>query len=180
MLFLYRLPGKLPEEKIIKVLRRDVFILIKKILFFALLFVLPLILFYLVVSSIYPNILYGQVSYPIFLLIVSFYYLWLWVFFFFSFIDYYLDIWIITNERIINIEQEGFFARTISEQRLDRVQDVTSETQGFFPTILKYGNVYVQTAGAKERFFFHEIPNPDQVRDIIIKLVEKCKAAHHV
>ena len=179
MLFLYRLPGKLPEEKIIKVLRRDVFILIKKILFFALLFVLPLILFYLVVSSIYPDILYGQVSYPIFLLIVSFYYLWLWVFFFFSFIDYYLDIWIITSERIINIEQQGFFARTISEQRLDRVQDVTSETQGFFPTIFKYGNVYAQTAGAKERFFFHEIPNPDQIRDIIIKLVERSKAIHH-
>ncbi|MDD5071126.1 MAG: PH domain-containing protein [Patescibacteria group bacterium] len=180
MLLLYRLPGKLPDEKIIKVLRRDVFILIKKILFFILLLVLPLVLFYLVVTSIYPDILYGQISHPIFLLIVSFYYLFLWVFFFFSFIDYYLDIWIITSERIINIEQQGFFARTISEQRLDRVQDVTSETKGFFPTILKYGNVYVQTAGAKERFFFHEVPNPDQVRDVIIKLVEKCKVAHHI
>ena len=179
MLLLYRLPGKLPDEKIIKVLRRDAFILIKKILFFILLLVLPLVLFYIVVTSIYPDILYGEISYPILLLIVSFYYFFLWVFFFFSFIDYYLDIWIITNERIINIEQEGFFARTISEQRLDRVQDVTSETQGFFPTIFRYGNVYVQTAGAKERFFFHEVPDPDKIRDIIIKLVEKSKAAHH-
>ncbi len=179
MLLLYRLSGKLPDEKIIKVLRRDAFILIKKILFFILLLVLPLVLFYIVVTSIYPGILYGQISYPIFVLIVSFYYLFLWVFFFFSFIDYYLDVWIITNERIINIEQKGFFARIVSEQRLSRIQDVTSEVEGFFPTIFKYGNVYVQTAGAKERFFFHEISNPDQVRNIIIKLVEKSKAAHH-
>ncbi|MDD5031695.1 MAG: PH domain-containing protein [Patescibacteria group bacterium] len=179
MLYLYRLPGHISGEKIIKVLRRDVFILIKKILLFLLLLILPLILFYLTVASIYPDILYGEISYPLFLLVVSFYYLFLWVFFFFSFIDYYLDIWIITDERIINIEQEGYFARTISEQRFYRVQDVTSETKGFFPTVLKYGNVYVQTAGAKERFFFQEIPNPDQVRDIIIKLVERSKAAHH-
>jgi uncharacterized membrane protein YdbT with pleckstrin-like domain len=178
MLFLYRLPGKLPNEKIIKVLRRDVFILIKKILFFFLLLILPLILFYLVVTSIYPDILYGQISYPVFVLVVSFYYFFLWVFFFFSFIDYYLDVWIITNERIINIEQKGFFSRTISEQRLYRVQDVTSEVHGFFPTIFKYGNVYAQTAGAKERFFFHDIPNPDQIRDTIIKLAEKNKAIH--
>jgi uncharacterized membrane protein YdbT with pleckstrin-like domain len=178
MLFLYRLPGKLPNEEIIKVLRRDVFILIKKILFFFLLLILPLILFYLVVTSIYPDILYGQISYPVFVLVVSFYYFFLWVFFFFSFIDYYLDVWIITNERIINIEQKGFFSRTISEQRLYRVQDVTSEVHGFFPTIFKYGNVYAQTAGAKERFFFHDIPNPDQIRDTIIKLAEKNKAIH--
>lgn len=175
MLSLYRLPGKIPDEKIIKVLRRDIFILIKKILFFILLLGLPLVLFYIVVVSIYPGILYGEIFYPLLILIASFYYFFIWVFFFFSFIDYYLDVWIITDERIIDIEQRGFFARTISEQRLYRVQDVTSEVQGFFPTIFKYGNVYVQTAGSKERFFFNEIPNPDKVRDIIIELMERSK-----
>ncbi|MFA4941450.1 MAG: PH domain-containing protein [Patescibacteria group bacterium] len=180
MLSIYRLPGKLPDEKVMKVLRRDLFILVKKILFFLLLLILPFVLSYLVATSIFPEILFGQISYPLFILLVSFFYLFLWVFFFFSFIDYYLDVWIITNERIINIEQQGFFARTISEQRLERIQDVTSEVEGFFPTILKYGNVYVQTAGAKERFFFSEIPNPDEVRDTIIKLAEisKKRAAH--
>ncbi len=178
MLSTYRLPGKISGEKIIKVLRRDVFILIKKILFFLLLISLPLLFFYIIVNFIYPNLLYGQVSYPLFILTISFYYLFIWVFFFFSFIDYYLDVWIITNERIINIEQQGFFARTISEQRLYRVQDVTSEVEGFLPTFLKYGNVYVQTAGLKQRFFFHEIPEPERVRNIIIKLVEQNKMIH--
>jgi uncharacterized membrane protein YdbT with pleckstrin-like domain len=180
MLSIYRLPGKLPDEKVIKVLRRDFFILIKKILFFLLLLILPLILAYLVATSIYPEILFGQVSYPLFALLISFFYLFIWVFFFFSFIDYYLDVWIITNERIFNIEQEGFFSRTISEQRLYRIQDVTSEVEGFFPTVFKYGNVYIQTAGAKERFFFHEIPNPDKVRDTVIKLAEISKKHHNI
>jgi len=180
MLSIYRLPGKIPNEKIIKVFRRDFFILIKKILLLALLIFLPLIFFYIIIIWTYPEWLYGEVTYPLLLLIVSFYYLFVWVFFFFSFIDYYLDVWVITNERIIDIQQKGFFSRTISEQRLYRVQDVTSEVHGALPTIFKYGNVYAQTAGHQQRFFFHEIPNPGETRDLIIKLVERSKQKHHI
>lgn len=96
------------------------------------------------------------------------------------FIDYYLDVWIITNERIIDVQQKSFFARAISEQRLYRVQDITSEVHGFFPTIFKYGEVHIQTAGAKQRFLFHEVPRPEKVRNIIIKLSERSKSRHHI
>ncbi len=175
---IYRLPNKLPDEKIIKILRRDLFILIKKVALFVLLIILPMIFSYLMLA-VYPNLLLGPISYPAIVLTASFYYLFVWLFFFFTFIDYYLDVWIITNERIIDVRQEGFFARIISEQRLYRVQDVTSEIQGFFPTIFKYGNVYIQTAGSKQRFFFSEIPHPDKVRDDIIKLAERSKEKHN-
>ncbi len=174
MLSVYRLPNKIQDEKIIKILRRDVFILIKKMCLFALLIVLPLIFFYLAFSS-QPSLFNGTISYPLIILGTSSYYLFIWVFFFFSFIDYYLDIWVITNERIIDVQQKGFFARTISEQRLYRIQDVTSEVQGFFPTILKYGEVYIQTAGAQQRFLFHEVPHPHEVRNTLIKLAERSK-----
>lgn len=49
---------------------------------------------------------------------------------------------------------------------------------GAIPTILKYGDVFVQTAGSKEHFFFHEVPDPDLVRDIIIKLDHANKEKH--
>jgi len=125
-----------------------------------------------------PGLLAGPISYPLIILSASAYYLFIWLFFFFSFIDYYLDVWFITNERIIDIQQKGFFSRTISEQRLYRVQDVTSEVHGAVATIFKYGDVYAQTAGSKQRFFFHEIPHPEEVRNIIIKLVERNKKKH--
>ena len=168
---IYRLPGKLPDEKIIKVLHRDYFVLLKKVLFFISLVILPLAAFSLILS-IYPQILEGDVSYPLLMLAASAYYLFVWLFFFFSFVDYYLDIWIITNERIIDVRQKGFFSRVIAEQRLDRVQDVASEVHGFFPTIFKYGDVHAQTAGEFSKFNFQEIPRPEEVRDIIIKLSE--------
>lgn len=174
MLSIYRLPNKLANEKIVKVLRRDLFILFKKIVFFCILLLLPL-LFFLITLQMYPNLLQEQVSFAIAVLMGCAYYLFIWLFSFFSFIDYYLDVWIITNERIIDVQQRGFFSRVIAEQRLDRVQDVVSETHGFFPTVLKYGEVHIQTAGAKQRFLFHQVPNPGKIRNIVIKLAEKSK-----
>ena len=66
----------------------------------------------------------------------------------------------------------------MAEQRLYRIQDVTSEVKGVLPTIFKYGNIYIQTAGEIERFIFEQIPNPDQIRDYIIKLAEDSKSKH--
>lgn len=167
---MYNLPGQLPDEKMVKVIHRDLFILFRRVLAFLLLLIL-LIGFSFFVQFNLPDITQA-VYYPAIVLAGSALSLCIWLFFFFSFIEYYLDVWIITNERIINIEQEGFFSRTISEQRLFRVQDVTSEVKGVFPTIFSYGDVFIQTAGEKERFDFFQVPNPDQVRDLIIKLSE--------
>ncbi len=89
--------------------------------------------------------------------------------------DYFLDIWIVTTERVINIEQHGLFSRTVSELRLNQVQDITSETSGFLGTFLTYGDVFIQTAGEHERFQFKDIDNPDDVKLTIAKLVADCK-----
>lgn len=176
----YRLPGKLSGEKVVKVIRRDFFVLVKKVLFFSLLILLPLFFFYVVSTSIFPNLLNGPISYPAFILGASAYYVFVWLLFFFSFLDYFLDVWVITDERIIDIQQKGFFSRVISEQRLYRIQDVTSEVHGFWATMFKFGDVHVQTAGAKQRFFFQEIPHPDETRDLIIKLSERSKRIHKI
>ncbi len=103
----------------------------------------------------------------------------IWLFFFFSFIDYYLDIWIITSERIIDVRQEGFFSRTVAELKLFQIQDVTSELQGFFQFIFRFGDVHVQTAAEVGRFVFSQVDNPEAVRDIIIKLAESKKHGAH-
>lgn len=98
--------------------------------------------------------------------------LFLWSFIFVVFIDYYLDVWIVTDCRIVNIEQKGLFRREISELRLDNVQDLTTEITGMIPTFFDFGDLYVQTAGKRERFLFKSIPHPERVRDVILILSE--------
>ncbi|MDQ5902005.1 MAG: hypothetical protein QG606_221 [Patescibacteria group bacterium] len=108
---------------------------------------------------------------PVFLsFILNTFLLFLWLYSFLIWVDYYFDVWIITNERIVNIEQKGFFNREVSELQFSRIQDVTSVVDGFIPTMLNFGDVYVQTAAEEKRFAFRQIPDPYTIKDMVMQL----------
>lgn len=96
--------------------------------------------------------------------------LFIWLYAFLVWVDYYFDVWIITSQRIVNIEQKGLFNREVSELQFSRIQDVTSVVDGFIPTILNFGDVYVQTAAEEERFVFRQIPDPYTIKDMVMQL----------
>ncbi len=170
MLSTYRLPDALPGEKVKTVIHRDAIIAVKRVLFFALLLALPVIVIAMV-NSLFPALINVVWAWPLLLLVSSAYVLFVWLLFFFSLLDYFLDVWIITDRRIIDIRQNGFFSRSISEMHLSRVQDISSETHGFFPTVFRYGNVVIQTAGEQTKLFFEEVNHPEHIRDMLMKLV---------
>jgi hypothetical protein len=164
-------PGQHSEERIILFLRRHWFIF-----FIHLLSVLGAILG-LILAFIFFNLFEGNLSqteyYNLLLFGESLGTLFIWNLFFILWLDFYLDAWIVTNERIINIDQKGFFNREISELKLTKIQDVTSEIIGVIPTLLDYGDIYVQTAGEVEHFKFLQIPHPNEVKNLIVQLQEK-------
>jgi hypothetical protein len=86
---------------------------------------------------------------------------------------YYLTIHIVTNERIVDIDQAGVMHHTISELHLDQIQDVTAEVHGLPENLFDYGDVYIQTAGETQRFMFNKIPNPTKVTKLILDLYEQ-------
>jgi len=163
-----------PNEKIVFSLRRNWFTFFKVAAFHVFLALIPLVL-YSIFKEDFTKLFKGALLGPVIKLGVSIYYLSIWLFFFVNFVDYYLDIWIVTTERIVNIEQKGLFARTVSELKLYSIQDVTSEIQGIIPTLLHFGNVYVQTAAETERFVFKNIADPPIIAKRIIDLSEKAK-----
>lgn len=77
--------------------------------------------------------------------------------------------------RIINSVQNGFFDRRVSELSLSNIQDVSVNMDGMVPTMMNYGDVEIQTAAAERRFKFENVPNPQQVKDEIMRLVEERK-----
>lgn len=97
----------------------------------------------------------------------------LWAWSALIFVDYYLDVWIITDRRVVNVEQKGLFVRQVSELQYNKIQDVTTEVEGFIPTLLNYGEVFAQTAGEKPRFLFHNVPNPYAIKGMIMDLQKK-------
>lgn len=165
-------------EKIVKVVRRDKIILIGSLIFYLALFFAPAVLYFLFGNYI-VLILANSVWRALLFLGISIYYLSCWLFLFSAFLDYYLDFWVITNDRLLNIEQQGVFARTISELDLYKIQDTTSEVKGIGPTLFGFGAVHIQTAGETKRFEMKQIPNPHEVRKLIMDMAEEDRKYHN-
>ncbi|MHA1748185.1 MAG: hypothetical protein ACTSYF_06020 [Promethearchaeota archaeon] len=81
---------------------------------------------------------------------------------------YYLNVLIITNKRIIDVEQHSLFRREVSEFMLVKVQDVTIEIPNFTASLFKFGNIIVQTAGEKN-FSSHHIPHIREAKRLILE-----------
>jgi uncharacterized membrane protein YdbT with pleckstrin-like domain len=79
---------------------------------------------------------------------------------------------LITNLRVINIDQRGFFDRRITETEYSKIQDVTNKTQGMMGTSLNYGEIEIQTAGAENKLTIKNVPDPYQVQQDITKNIK--------
>ncbi len=94
----------------------------------------------------------------------------IWLTIYIAWVDYYLDVWLVTNERIVEIKQNTLFNRQISELELDKIQDINAKVVGMWGTFLGYGTILVQTAGAMEMFEFLRIPRPYDVQKAVLSL----------
>jgi uncharacterized membrane protein YdbT with pleckstrin-like domain len=90
-------------------------------------------------------------------------------------LDFYFDILIVTDERTVDINQEQLFSRKIAQLNLEDIEDVNSVIQGFFPTLLSYGTVQIQTAGEQENFIIPAVRYPNEITGIILSLSEQAK-----
>lgn len=101
----------------------------------------------------------------LFLSSLLFLYWWYWVFYMATM--YYLNIWIITDHRLIESEQLGMFRRNYTEIYLSKIQDVSVKVEGFFETMLNFGFLEVQSAAAEKKFKMISVGEPLEVKEII-------------
>ncbi|USN53858.1 MAG: PH domain-containing protein [Candidatus Nomurabacteria bacterium] len=95
---------------------------------------------------------------------------------FFSWRQWYMwsmNVLLITNQRIVDIDQRGFFDRTVSETTYRRIQDVSYSSSGIFATLFHYGRIVIQTAGTQTRIELAYIKNPEHVQDLITHLQDE-------
>lgn len=160
-----------PDEQVIFFLRRHPIVLISNMVLITAFAAIPFVVRWFILAND-PQLFTGPVTGPAIRLMASAYALLTWLFYFATFVDYYLDAWVVTNERIVNVEQNGLFRRTVSELDLARIQDITSQVKGPVPFFFGYGDVYVQTASEEERFDFEQVKKPEEIRKRLLALVE--------
>ncbi len=165
------------DEKVIKIVRKHVFILLLKVFNILVVALLPIILWTILSANTSVNQLLGidldkYLDYFVYL-----YSLWLtfcWLAITYIWTDHYLDVWAITNKRIVTIEQVTLFHRNTGSFRLEKLQDVNVEISGLLATVLHYGTIELQTAsGSEEEFKTNYIPHPRSLRSTILQAADK-------
>lgn len=156
-------------EKIILLLRAHIVTLVPSALIVLLLIFIP----FLIPSALTVlrlDLIDVLTANQTFWLIVS-YYLFVIGFTFYRFIFWYFNVYILTNERVVDVDFRGILHKETSYAKLNQIQDISPKVIGFFGTFFHFGNVYIQTAAERPEFEFHHVSNPEVVAQEILEQV---------
>ena len=84
-----------------------------------------------------------------------------------SFLTWFFNVYLITDERIVDIDFFNLIYKEVSDANIDKIQDVTYNMGGVIRTLFNYGDVMVQTASEVPNFEFLAVPKPDQVAKVL-------------
>jgi len=87
-----------------------------------------------------------------------------------NFLSWYFNVYIVTDERIIDIDFHNLLYKEVSDANIDKIQDVTYKMGGVARTFFNYGDVEIQTASEVPNFEFAAVPYPDKVAKILQEL----------
>jgi membrane protein YdbS with pleckstrin-like domain len=90
--------------------------------------------------------------------------------------DWKNDVYIVTEDRIIDVEKVPLWGREERrEASLERIQNVNLLIPGPLAAALHYGNVDIDTAGGEGKFTFTNVVEPHQVQREIMFRVEQAR-----
>ncbi len=167
-------------EVLLKVVHRHWLTLFTQLFVLGLFALLPVLgwLIALISQNTSPSISLNISSYTGYF--VFFYFTWLlfiWMALANTLLNHYLDVWAITDRRIIFVDQRGFFRRHIGSFRLEKLQDVNVDVSGIIATLFDYGTLEVETAsGSEGEFRANHLPSPRDLKNLILETSQKFEA----
>lgn len=162
-------------EKVILFLRQHFIVNVPWILITILLVIAPTVIFPRLFHALSLNVTFPASYYVIG---TMFWYLATFGFALASFIGWFFNIYIVTNERIVDIDFFYLLYKKFSEAELTKIQDINYTSGGILAAIFNYGDVVVETAGELPNIDFESIPYPEKVVETIRELTEHGGAEH--
>jgi len=93
------------------------------------------------------------------------------LFMFREWIGWYYSIYLITDQRFVQVEQKGLFNRTIVDLGLDKIQNVNSQISGLQQTMLGFGTIVIQTFVGD--LVLEKIHHPQEIQTRLIKVIKQ-------
>lgn len=79
----------------------------------------------------------------------------------YHFIMWYFTVYIVTDQRIRQVTQKGFFGKDVIELRLSKVQNISYNIPGLSGEMFKYGTIVIQTFVGD--LVIHNVEHPDKI-----------------
>lgn len=95
------------------------------------------------------------------------------LFLYVNWLNYELDVFIFTNNRIVCVEQKTFLNRSVGETTLDKVQEVSIETKWLLANLFDFGTLRIMTSGSSPSFDMTYSPHPMRSSRYINNLVDR-------
>lgn len=106
---------------------------------------------------------WGEIIFFFLIFLAAFYVLQIFIF-------WYYNAFVVTNMRVVDIDQRGLFERIVSETTLDKIQDVSYRHKGICQTIFRYGDVRIEIAGTDTGLEIKNVCHPGKVQQLISDL----------
>lgn len=157
------------DEEILLLLRRDLVTNLGWVLLTAVLLVTPffanIVFFALGVNPL------GQLPAGLLVVLTLFWYLFTFGYAFVNFLNWFFNVHIVSNKRVMDMDFSGVLYRNISDAPLRSIEDVTHTISGAAEILFNYGTVNIQTAAEHNELTFTGIPDPAKVQDFISDMV---------
>lgn len=150
------------DEKIVLILRRHPITNVPWVVIALIMIFLPLLFAFFAPAIVLPvNFL---------IVIALFWYLIILAFILEEFLSWFFNVYIITDERVFDVDFHNLVYREITDANLDQIQDVTVTVGSVVRTVFDYGDITIQTAAQIPQLEFEAVPNPDQVALVLREL----------
>lgn len=149
-----------PEEEILAVIKRHWIVYVMIWVFFLVGLIITIILFSVLNFT------------PISILINVVFWMFFSTFLYIEWLNHELDMYVVSNNRVIWINQISFLNRAVSECNLWQVQEVNSKTSWLFANIFNYWTLTIQTAWNATTLTMDFAPDPMQTARKILNIVD--------
>jgi uncharacterized membrane protein YdbT with pleckstrin-like domain len=90
---------------------------------------------------------------------------------FYRWIGWYYTVYIVTDQRILEIQQKGFFARRVNEWQLPTISSVNYEISGFQAVLFGFGDIAIKTYVGD--FNMRTIHKPAEIHEQLVQAVKR-------
>lgn len=149
-------------EEVILLLRKHLVSQIRWVLIAVVMILAPLVLTNFPLIEFLP----GRFQF----IVILMWYLLVFAFVLENFLSWYFNAYIVTDERVIDIDFYNLIYKEISDAEIENIEDVTVQVGGVLQTVFNYGWVIIQTAARTPQFEFDYVPQPGKVSEVLKQL----------